>query len=135
MAATSLYEIQKAIFNKLKGDNYLNTLVTGIFGDNVPESQNFPFIQINDATETSFNTFDRKGKEVTFTIHIWSQYKGFKECYEIHERVLTLLDYKTLNVNNFSTVYIRLDNVNAIREEDRITRQLAVIYRVIVQGG
>lgn len=131
--ATLLFEAQKAIFDRLTGDTYLNSLVTGVFGDDIPENQDFPFIQITDATEETFNTFDCKGKDTTFTINIWSQYQGFKECYEIHERVSTLLDYSHLAIDNNSTVYIRFENANAIRSDDRITRQLATTYRVIAQ--
>lgn len=130
---TSLYEIQKAIYDVLAGDTNLNNLVTGVFGDDIPEEQDFPFIQITTASEDIFNTFDRQGKETTFTVHIWSQYEGFKECYEIHDRVMELLDYTGITVANFDLVYIRFDNANAITQEDRMTRQIATTYRVIVQ--
>lgn len=131
--SSSLYKCQKAIIDKLESSSLLKSKVTGIFGDDVPEKQPFPLIQISNATETPNNTFDKLGKDTTFTIHIWSQYDGFKECYEILTVIEDLLDYQELSVNNYQTIFIRFENANALRgEDDRNLRQIAVRFNLVL---
>lgn len=130
--ATSMLEIQTSIFEKLEDSSSLDSLVTGIF-DDVPDDQPFPYISISEVSENNFNTFDRDGKESVFTISIWSRYEGFKECYEILEVVNDLLNYQELSVNNYTTVYIRSDGTQVLKDPDGLTRHINVDFRVIVQ--
>ncbi|WP_018130712.1 DUF3168 domain-containing protein [Effusibacillus pohliae] len=130
---TSLNAIQKAIFDKLAGDATLARMVTGVF-DEVPQGTGFPYITIGEMTEVPFNTFDRKGRDCTVTLHIWSQYPGNKEAVEILGRMNALLDYEPLNVEGLSLVHCQFENATTIEEPDGKTRHVPVRYRVVVQG-
>lgn len=128
---TSLYSIQKSIRDELANDSQLKELITGVF-DEVLQDKTYPLIQVGEPTESRFDTFDRIGKDVTFPILIWSNYKGFKEAYQILDRVNELLDYQEIQIDNYTTVYIRAEEVNAFRD-DREFRQVVANFRVIVQ--
>lgn len=127
---TSLIDIQTAIFNKLKADNTLMSMIKGVF-DDVDEDQGFPYVVIGEATENPFNTFGKNGKESTITIHIWSDYKGFKEALDILKQLNSLLDDANFTMSDHNLVLIQYDNAQTIRDED--LRHVPVTYRVIVQ--
>jgi hypothetical protein len=127
---TSLIDIQAAIKKKLKGDTTLMSLVEGVF-DYVKDDQAFPYIVIGEATENPFNTFGRNGKESTLTIHIWSEYKGFKESLNILKQMNKVLDDTSLTLSEHNLVLIQYEDAQTIRDED--LRHIPVTYRVIVQ--
>ncbi len=128
----SLEQLQPAIVAKLKGDATLMGMITGVF-DHVPQGQAFPYIQVGEATETPRNTFGRKGREATLTIHIYSQYQGFKEGLQIYSKVDDLLDGEPLQLSTFQLVFLQNDGTNTIIGPDGITRQIPVQYRAFVQ--
>lgn len=93
---TALLEIQTAVIQTLRGDAQLMAMVTKVcdFGA-VPDRQLFPYVAMGDPTESPDNTFGRRGYDDTFTLHIWSDFKGFEECYSILARMNDLLDQPT----------------------------------------
>lgn len=134
MSKTSLLDIQTAIYNLLTGDATLGGMITGVF-DFPPKGQEMPYIQIGNATEDIFNTFDRQGSDVTETIHIFSEHEGFKEALQILDRLVDLLDYQTITVARHSLVYVRYDNGETalIEIDNGRTRHVAARFRIIVQ--
>lgn len=133
--SAALLDVQTAIYNKLKNDATLTSLVTGVF-DFVPKSQTLPYIEIGEAIDNVFNTFSKQGRDITETIYIVSEYEGYKEALTILDRVVALLDYQTITLTGgHSLVYIRYDNgATALFEVDNNrTRQVVARFRVIVQ--
>lgn len=130
---TALLDVQKGIYDKLTNDSTLMALVTGVF-DDVPKTQEFPFIAIGPSTETKFNTFTKSGRDITYSIYVYSQYQGFKECLEILERITYLLDYQSITITN-NLVYIRYDDgsVNLSNIDQGRTKQAEARFRIIVQ--
>lgn len=132
MSHTGLLQIQRALYTYLNGDAALSARVTGVF-DEVLQDQPLPYVAIGDATETRFNTFGRQGKDCTVTIHVWSEYEGFREVLEITDIIVKLLDGYEMPVQGFDLVYIRFEDTNTLREGDGMTRHVVVRFRIIVQ--
>lgn len=128
---TSLKDVQQAIYQTLLNDSVIDSLTVGVY-DDVPADTDYPYIAVGEAEETPFNTFDRIGRDSIFTLHIFSDYRGYKESYEILERMNELLDYKEITITNWQAVYLRYETTNAMKEGGDI-RHLAVDYRAIVQ--
>lgn len=128
---TAMNNVQAAIHAKLTDDAALRGMVNGIF-DAVPSGTAFPYIKLGEATESPFNTFDRKGKDNTFTVHIWSDYEGNKQALEILDRVNVLLDYEPLDVPGMGLVYCRYETATTIEEPNEI-RHVPARYRVVTQ--
>lgn len=131
---SALWDIQTAITKKLKNDQALGALVTGIH-DQAPRGSDFPYIVIGELTDNPFNTFDRKGSTVTATLHIFSRYKGNKQGLMILERVKELLDYEPLDVNGQTLVYCKFENATTLTEGDRQTRHIPTRFEVVTQNG
>lgn len=127
---TSLIELQTAIVSRLTGDEYLMDIVSGIY-DDVPQDAESPYVVVGEASETAMNTFNRKGRESTLTIHIYSEYEGFKEGLRILERLTELLDGEPLTLATQHLVHLIFDNVQTIDGET--FKHLPVTFRAVVQ--
>lgn len=127
--ATSLKALQTALYGKLHGDATLLALVTGVY-DDVPEDTNYPYVVIGEFTEEPLNAMGKHGKEVTATLHVWSQYKGFAEAYDIANRIQVLLDEVALTVTGYTHVSTQYEFGESIREPDGVTRHIPLRYRI-----
>jgi len=132
MAGSALLEVQKAVYSKLTGDATLIAKVTGVF-DAVPDDQAFPYIAIGDETETGFSAFSKIGKEVILTLHLWSQYQGFKQADEILVRVNELLDGAALTVTGYASTAMQFVSSEHLRDPDGITRHVVARFRCFVR--
>lgn len=92
MIKSSLWELQKALFKRLKETGYK------VF-DHVEHSTEYPYIVVGTPEARPFVTKSNFNEEVIFTIHVWSSYKGKKECYEILDNVLKVLSKRYLELN------------------------------------
>lgn len=128
---TSLMELQRAIVQRLTGDPELMGMVTGVF-DDVPQGQEAPYLVVGEASETAMNTFTRKGRESNLTIHIYSEYAGFKEGLTILQRLNDLLDDgEPLSLETQQLIYLLFDNVQTINGDS--FKHIPVTYRAVVQ--
>lgn len=124
-----LWSIHKALYQALTNDTTLMSMITGVF-DEVPENQSYPYITLGEATINPFNTFDKKGKETTHTMHIWSDYNGAKELYDIFAEVERILE-GGLALENGTLVNIEFEFAQPIKEET--IRHMPVRYRIVAQ--
>lgn len=130
---TAYYRVQEAIFKVLYESEELKNMNVSVF-DEVPAEEPFPYIVLAEGNESPSHTFCKDGREITFSVHIWSRYKGFKECYLILNEVNKLLDYQDIEIEDFDLIYIRNENSNAIRDQDDRTRHLISDYLVEVRN-
>lgn len=97
---TSLFELQKAIFQRLANDTALMKLAKGVY-DYVPEellredgtagSALFPYVTLGEVTNVEFDTKTSFGENIVFTIHTWSIYKGKAESYQLANLIMAAL--------------------------------------------
>ena len=92
MIKTSLWELQKALFKRLKETGYKAF-------DYVEHSTEYPYLVVGTPETKEFITKTNFGEEVIFTIHAWSNYKGKKECYEMLDSALKTISKKYLELN------------------------------------
>jgi hypothetical protein len=127
---TPFESIIPAIITKLRSDETLSSLVSGIF-DDVPQGQPFPFIVIGEMSETPFSTFGRSGRTSSITVNILSQYKGFKEATGIYAQVNQLLDGQELTLGGYALISLRFTTSQFIKDGE--TRHIPAVYEVITQ--
>jgi len=124
-----LWDIQKAIYTELANDTTLMSKITGVF-DEVPENQDYPYITLGEATINPYDTFGKKGKETTHTMHIWSDYQGTKELYDIFAEIERILE-NGITLENGTLVNIEFEFAQPIKEET--IRHMPVRYRIVAQ--
>lgn len=129
-AASPLLAVQIALYQKLSGDSTLVGLVTGVY-DNVPEDAVYPYVVIGEVNATPDNAHGLFGRELLATIHVWSNYRGFREALQITEQIVTLLDHQPLAVTGHRVVSVRHDRTFTLREFDPEVRHVPVRMRII----
>lgn len=135
MSGSALSRVQTAIYALLTGNGpFMAAAGSGVF-DYVPDKEAFPYVTLGDATEIPFLVFGNNGHEQTLTLHIWSQARGFLECFGILDAMTTLLEATPLVVSGHATVLLNFDNATSLRDPDGLTRHVAARYRIIVQDA
>ena len=88
---------------------------------------------IGDSTELSYNTLDKTGKEMTITLHIWSQRRGKQEALGILNRLNFLLEYGAITITGYALTFLRFDTADTFVLEDGPTIHVPARYRIKVR--
>ncbi|MFD2206636.1 DUF3168 domain-containing protein [Kiloniella antarctica] len=126
--ADASWEVQKAIYTKLKTDLSINVY------DNVPSSAQTPYVTIGDDTASDDSTKTDDGQQITLTIHAWSDYAGRKQVKELGAEIYAALHKQPLPVAGFDVREVRWVFGDTIREPDGHTYHGVQRFRVFVQG-
>lgn len=131
--------IQTAIYGVLTSDSSLMTLATGGVHNDVPDGQRFPHVLISRATETAWHTFGGAatglGWKNIIRIHVYSRYQGDREALDIHERIVSLLNFQPMAVSGWGSCSVEYEQMRMMVEDlEKIeTRHLVGEYCVLVQ--
>ena len=82
MTQTALWELQKAVYQRLSTDSQLMQLSTGVY-DAVEEDLTFPYVTIGAPSTLNISTRTTFAEEVSVTLHSWSVANGKKESYAL----------------------------------------------------
>lgn len=139
MASTDiLWEFQASLTTILTHDTTLMTTVKGVY-DLVPQNQVYPYVVIGESTEKQSDVLNSnqnpRGFLVTTTLHIWSQYSGFKEALQIKRRIYELLhrNETAIALNGFTCTWIMHDFSTSLRDPDGLTRHVPTRYRAFFE--
>lgn len=114
MSSLAFVPTQQAVYSRLLSTDTVTKLVNqtvngkqykGVY-DFVPDDAPYPYIVIGEPRTDPFTVKNSDIVDVFITLHIWSNYKGKKEAYDIltacHEAFLIKLDITGYTVNNTS---------------------------------
>jgi hypothetical protein len=82
MTLESLYT---ELYEALTGNAPLMAKVTGVFDGLAPESQGGPFVVMGELQELPGRTMDEEERKCLVTLHVWSDYRGRKELFQVAE--------------------------------------------------
>lgn len=122
--------LQDAIYTRLSGDATLVTTLGAAVYDHVPDSAAFPYVTIGDVTEAPNDTMGRTGRDITVTVHIWSQVKGMIQVSNIQNRVDALLDRWAPTVTGWTATQMLHEFFETFRDPDGKTRHGVARYRI-----
>lgn len=96
-----------------------------------------PYVEVGASVELPDDQHDVPGALVMLTLHTWSKYRGFAEIGGIHTRLKELLDKEQIVVPGWDNVYARVQNQQAMRDEDPQYRHgvTDVQFRLTQQEG
>ncbi len=124
---------QTAIFAALNGQigatvrDDPTPLPTGL-----PDS-GFPYVSIGDDTERPWDSDNRRGADVTVTLHIWSRKPSYAETKTIAASIYGRLHRKIIAATGAVVVDCLHEFSSFAREEDGKTRHGVVRYRLKMQ--
>ena len=130
MSGSPTWPLQQAIYSRLNGDTELVTTLGADVYDRVPDSAAFPYVVIGDVTEVANDTMGRTGRDLTVTVHAWSQYAGNKEILQIADRVDDLLDRWSPTVTGWTAIQMLQEFFETFRDVDGTTRHGVSRYRI-----
>lgn len=134
MSGSPSFPLQEAIYTRLSGDATLVTTLGAAVYDDVPDSAAFPYVTIGEITEGPNDTMGRTGRDLTVTVHMWSQYKGMKQVKQIQNRVDALLDRWAVTVSGWSATHMVQEFFETFRDPDGQTRHGVSRYRVHIKA-
>jgi len=117
MTNDTIWQLQKAVYDKLSGDATLGALITGVF-EYVPEGTNFPYVVIDDMKLKPWSNLSKKGSEINFSIKTYCRERGSKTCLDIMDNVEDLLDEAALTVTNHALIHILLEYSEVEQKKD-----------------
>ena len=129
-------ELQKAIFEALKGDAGLTALLGGAkVHDHAPANVVFPYITFGRTSIYDWSTGTESGTEQLFTLHVWSKEKGRKETLDIMEAVQARLGGAPLALDQHHLVNLQFEFAEARYDEDLAVYHGLLRYRAVVEEG
>ena len=128
------FQLQQSIFAALNNDNTLTSTLGAGVHDDVPSNVAYPFVSIGEETVVEYGEKSSDGGAHTINIHVWSQYKGSKECKQIMDRIHDLLHDSSLSVSGFNLINSRFEFSDILRDPDGVTRHGVMRFRVITLG-
>ncbi|WP_203364716.1 DUF3168 domain-containing protein [Bacillus sp. REN10] len=129
---TALWELQKAIYQRLSTDQRLLFLVTGVF-DATGENQVYPYVVIGEPSVLPLDTKSTFGEEISVTIHAWSDYSGKKQAYDILDACLSALSYK-LDMTGFETLKVERTGLQVFDDIDPSIRHGVLRMRYSIKN-
>lgn len=141
MAGLAQEKLQEALFALLKADATLLALtgphpVNGTLArvyDEPIEGAAFPYIHFGQFSERPNNRFgNKKGSEIYYELHAWSEHKGTSEVQQLLSRVDALLDNnRTLVVTGYDVELHDRDRVDAAGREGTLRHGVAS-FRILL---
>ena len=132
MAAPAI-ELQKAVFDALKGNADLEQEIAGRIFDHAPANVDFPYITFGRTSIYDWDTATESGTEQLFTLHIWSKAKGKKEALEIMELAKQALGDVPLELASHHLVNLRLEFAEARYDEDLLVHHGLLRFRAVIE--
>jgi len=140
--------IQRAIVARLRADATLTGLLAPISGitpatpavvDQPPEKQPKPYVRVGDHLSIPDNDHTSKGREVTETIHVWTQERSNAKGQAIADAITASLDHQAaamsalLAADGHKCVTIRQEFDQALEDPDPQIRHHVLRFRLQTQ--
>lgn len=130
MSGSPTWPLQEAIYTRLSGDSSLTSSLGAAVYDDVPDSAPFPYVVIGAVTEAPNDTMGTTGRDLTVTVHSWSQYQGMKQVKQIQNRVDQLLDRWLPTVTGWATTHMQQEFFETFEDPDGDTKHGVARYRI-----
>lgn len=127
------FALQTAVYSALTSDASLMNLVTAIY-DDVPQGDaELPYVTIGDAQHNEWDTDTELGRQVTLTLHSWSQYAGRKEIKNIQGAIYDVLHRGSLSITGYTLVLCDFVSSETFLDSDGQTRHGVQVFNVLIE--
>lgn len=121
------WALQQAVFTRLS-----DALTVDVY-DHAPQDVAFPYVTIGEDTAIPFDTDNSIGAESTITIHVWSRYRGRKECKQIQREIYNALHRYELPVTGAHLVTVEFETGRTFLDADGLTTHGVQTFRIITE--
>lgn len=132
-SSTMAESLQRAIITLLSSDSVLNATLSGIF-DYVPTKTPYPYITVHmDFWENYSAGAQKRLSKHSTSVHLWSDYDGNAQLFNVIQRVELLLSNPTLSVAGGSIVNITLRKTELSPPDITRKRHASLHYDSIIE--
>jgi hypothetical protein len=124
---TSLSALQTKIYSTLASHTPLMNKINGVY-DEVPADVVVPYVAIGNPTVNDWGTKTNDGEDITFTLHVWSNYDGKREVYDIFALILESLKTTLSLDGGFSVEFKQREFMEVM--DDNVTNQKHGVIRL-----
>lgn len=118
---TALWILQRALFGRWSNDASIQAKGIGVY-DHVDKDTPKPYITIGEPLVSPIETKTSYREEIPWTHHVWSDYAGKKEAYEIMNLMLKSLSSAPLTMEGgFILNKFRVEQLQVITDIDNTT--------------
>jgi hypothetical protein len=119
--------LRESLFQTLKNDATLNSLVQGVFGE-MPESQSYPYIVIGEMASRDWSTRTSLGFVTSVVLDCYGQ-EGSTQIEAINGRVHFLLTSGLVTLLDHKLVGLRVESHETALQADGVTYQGKLTFR------
>jgi hypothetical protein len=132
--ASAGWDLQKAVYAALSSDATLITLLGGGgIHDAPPQDAAFPYVVIDQMQIRDWSTGTEPGAEHMLTLHVWSDYAGKRDAYEIADAVRAALDGALLSLEEHRLINLRHQYSELKRDADGETQHGVLRFRAVTE--
>lgn len=134
MSGIAQWPVQQAAFAALSAAAAVTAFVSQRIYDAVPPQPTFPYIEIGETSAVPFDTKSWAGEDASILLHVWSQYRGRKECKQILDAIHATLHEAALTVSGHNFVLCRYQYSDVMRDPDGLTYHGVIRFRVLTHA-
>ncbi|WP_054308866.1 DUF3168 domain-containing protein [Mesorhizobium sp. 1M-11] len=136
MGTSLAAELQKALFDLLKGDTQLTAALGGanIF-EQVPANVIFPYLTCGRTSIYDWSTATESASEQLLTLHVWSKAKSKQETQAILRLIRQRLDAGSLALGSHHPVNLRFEFSEIRYDDDLSVHHGLVRYRAMIEDA
>ena len=132
--ASAGWDLQKAVYAALSSDATLTALLGGGgIHDAAPQEAVFPYVIIDQMQVRDWSTGTEPGAEHMLTLHVWSDYAGKREAYEIADAMRAVLDGALLSLEDHRLINLRHQYSELKRDADGETHHGVLRFRAVTE--
>ncbi|MDX3235652.1 DUF3168 domain-containing protein [Streptomyces sp. ME03-5709C] len=133
-APAAMLPVQAAVYARLTDDPELTDQISGVY-DYVPETAAYPFVVIGEETEIPDNRHRGFGRQTAVTLHVFSQYRGYRQVLQLGSLVTALLDHQPLTIEGLNHVATRFEFSQTLTDPEPPgdIRHLVLRYRITTE--
>jgi len=100
--------------------------------DHVPADSPTPFVAVGYTTQSNISTKTSDLHDHTATIHVWSEYRGFKEVKSLMEQIYAILHDNDITITGATLINLKQEFSEVFMENDGITRHGVMRFRATI---
>lgn len=93
----------------------------------------FPYCVIGNDTSAPWDTDDKRGAEITLTLHFWSRAEGFKQVKALMDQAYGLLNRAALTKAGYAVIDCLFEFGDAMPDPDGVTKHGVQRYRLTIR--
>jgi hypothetical protein len=134
MATDFATAAQEIVFGVLNG-NLTGCAVfdTAPFLPEGAPAETFPYCVIGEDTQVAWDTDDKRGAQVTMTLHFWSRVTGNKEVKALMGEAYALLNRANITKSGYNIVDCLWEFGSVVSDPDAKTKHGVQRYRLTIQ--